>query len=96
MIYVQTDASINPGSSGGPLVDLRGRIVGINTLIFSRAGGYEGLGFAAPSNIVRDRLRADSQERPRPPRRHRRSRSDDHAGARGRARADARLWRHAR
>jgi len=53
MIYVQTDASINPGSSGGPLVDLRGRIVGINTLIFSRAGGYEGVGFAAPSNIVR-------------------------------------------
>jgi serine protease Do len=53
MIYVQTDASINPGSSGGPLVDLRGRLVGINTLIVSRAGGHEGLGFAAPSNIVR-------------------------------------------
>ena len=53
MIYVQTDASINPGSSGGPLVDLRGRIVGINTLILSQAGGSEGLGFSAPSNIVR-------------------------------------------
>jgi serine protease Do len=53
MIYVQTDASINPGSSGGPLVDMSGRIVGINTLIASRAGGNEGLGFAAPSNIVR-------------------------------------------
>jgi serine protease Do len=53
MIYVQTDASINPGSSGGPLVDVRGRIVGINTLIVSQAGGHEGLGFAAPSNIVR-------------------------------------------
>jgi serine protease Do len=53
MVYVQTDASINPGSSGGPLVDLRGRIVGINTLIVSQAGGNEGLGFAAPSNIVR-------------------------------------------
>ena len=53
MIYVQTDASINPGSSGGPLVDLRGRLVGINTLIASRAGGDEGLAFAAPSNIVR-------------------------------------------
>lgn len=53
MVYVQTDASINPGSSGGPLVDLRGRIVGINTLILSQRGGYEGVGFAAPSNIVR-------------------------------------------
>lgn len=53
MIYVQTDASINPGSSGGPLVDVRGRIVGINTLIVSQEGGNEGLSFAAPSNIVR-------------------------------------------
>ncbi len=53
MIYVQTDASINPGSSGGPLVDVSGRIVGINTLILSQNGGYEGIGFAAPSNIAR-------------------------------------------
>jgi serine protease Do len=50
---VQTDASINPGSSGGALVDMSGKLVGINTLIFSQAGGNEGLGFAAPSNIVR-------------------------------------------
>ena len=53
MIYVQTDASINPGSSGGPLVDVRGRLVGINTLIVSQAGGSDGLSFSAPSNIVR-------------------------------------------
>ena len=53
MIYVQTDASINPGSSGGALGDMRGRLVGINTLIVSQTGGNEGLGFAAPSNIVR-------------------------------------------
>jgi serine protease Do len=53
MIYVQTDAPINQGSSGGALVDVRGRLVGINTLILSQAGGNEGLGFAAPSNIVR-------------------------------------------
>jgi serine protease Do len=53
MIYVQTDTAMNPGNSGGPLVDLRGRIVGINTLILSQDGGSEGLGFSAPSNIVR-------------------------------------------
>ena len=54
MIYIQTDASINPGNSGGPLVDTEGRMVGINTLILSQSGGNEGLGFAAPSNIVRN------------------------------------------
>src|SRR4029077_8282588 len=53
MIYVQTDASINQGSSGGPLVDLRGRIVGINTLKVAHGLEVEGLAFAAPSNIVR-------------------------------------------
>ncbi len=53
MIYVQTDAPINPGSSGGPLVNTRGELVGINTLIISQSGGHEGIGFAAPSNIVR-------------------------------------------
>ena len=53
MIYLQTDASINPGSSGGPLIDTGGRIVGINTLIYSPSGGNDGLGFAAPSNIVK-------------------------------------------
>ena len=54
MIYIQTDASINPGNSGGPLVDADGRVVGINTLILTQSGGNEGLGFAAPSNIVRN------------------------------------------
>jgi serine protease Do len=53
MIYVQTDAPINPGSSGGALVDARGRLVGINTLIATQSGGNEGIGFAAPVNIVR-------------------------------------------
>ena len=53
MVYLQTDAPINPGNSGGPLVNVDGQIVGINTLILSQSGGNEGLGFAAPSNIVR-------------------------------------------
>lgn len=52
MIYIQTDAPINPGSSGGPLVNTQGQVIGINTLIFSQSGGNEGIGFAAPSNIV--------------------------------------------
>jgi serine protease Do len=50
--FVQTDAPINPGSSGGALVDLNGRLVGINTFILSQAGGNEGLGFALPASIV--------------------------------------------
>lgn len=54
MIYLQTDAPINPGNSGGPLVDAEGTVVGINTFIISESGGSEGLGFAAPSNIVRN------------------------------------------
>ena len=53
MVYIQTDTPINPGNSGGPLVNADGRVVGINTLIISRSGGSEGIGFAAPSNIVK-------------------------------------------
>ena len=66
MIYVQTDASINPGNSGGALVDLDGRLVGINTLNASRGGGSDGIGFAAPSNIVRtvyEQIRASGRVR---------------------------------
>lgn len=66
MVYLQTDAAINPGSSGGPLVDLQGRLIGINTLIASRSGGSQGIGFAAPSNIVRtvyDQIKATGKVR---------------------------------
>jgi serine protease Do len=62
MVYVQTDAPINPGNSGGPLVDTEGRVVGINTFILSQSGGSEGIGFAIPSNAVRntyDQIRKD-------------------------------------
>jgi serine protease Do len=51
--FIQTDAAINPGNSGGPLVNLEGEVVGINTAIFSRSGGYMGIGFAIPSNMVK-------------------------------------------
>jgi serine protease Do len=54
ILYIQTDASINPGNSGGALVDTRGALVGLNTFIVSRSGGSEGIGFAIPSNIVRN------------------------------------------
>ena len=50
--FVQTDAAINPGNSGGPLVDLNGDVVGINTAIITGGEGYEGVGFALPSNTV--------------------------------------------
>ncbi|MBE1237838.1 Do family serine endopeptidase [Phaeovibrio sulfidiphilus] len=51
--FIQTDASINKGNSGGPLFDERGRVIGINTVIFSPSGGSVGVGFAVPSNIAR-------------------------------------------
>ncbi len=54
MIYIQTDAPINPGNSGGPLIDSEGQVVGINTFIFTQSGGSEGLGFAIPSNVVKN------------------------------------------
>jgi serine protease Do len=66
MIYIQTDATINPGNSGGPLLDTHGNVIGINTLILTQSGGSDGVGFAAPSNIVKNiynQLRASGRVR---------------------------------
>jgi len=50
--FIQTDAAINPGNSGGALIDAEGNLVGINTAIFSRSGGYQGIGFAIPTSMA--------------------------------------------
>jgi serine protease Do len=57
--FIQTDAAINPGNSGGPLLNIRGEAVGINTAIYTRTGGYMGIGFAIPINLavqIKDQL----------------------------------------
>jgi len=51
--FIQTDAAINPGNSGGALVNVRGELVGINTMIYTETGGYQGIGFAVPSGTAR-------------------------------------------
>jgi len=50
--FLQTDAAINPGNSGGPLLNMNGEVIGVNTAIYTQSGGYQGLGFAMPSNTV--------------------------------------------
>lgn len=54
--FIQTDAPINPGNSGGPLLNLRGEVIGINNAILSPSGGFAGIGFAIPSNILKQNL----------------------------------------
>ena len=52
--FIQTDAAINPGNSGGALINVRGELIGINTAIFTRSGGSNGIGFAIPASIATD------------------------------------------
>jgi serine protease Do len=56
--FIQTDAAINPGNSGGPLVDAHGQVVGINTFLISGTGGFSGMGFAIPTQIVKPTIDA--------------------------------------
>ncbi len=60
--FIQTDAAINPGNSGGALLSMDGRLVGINTSIFSKSGGSHGIGFAVPSNMVRAVIHGISED----------------------------------
>src|SRR5438874_1602074 len=60
--FIQTDAAINMGNSGGALVDVEGRLLGINTAIFSRSGGNQGIGFAIPANLTREVMQSLREE----------------------------------
>ena len=88
--FLQTDAAINPGSSGGPLVDLDGRVVGINTAIASKSGDNSGVSFSIPANLVKRIAGAAHRERERDARLPRGA-AGEHARAGGgaAARADA-------
>ena len=70
--FIQTDAAINPGNSGGPLLNMNGEVIGVNTAIFTQSAGYQGIGFAMPSNTVVSGLQRPHQPQPQGhPRLHR-------------------------
>ena len=61
--FIQTDAAVNPGNSGGPLFDATGAVVGINSQIYTNSGGYQGVSFAIPINLAQKGRAADRQDR---------------------------------
>ncbi len=61
MPFIQTDVAINPGNSGGPLFNMRGEVVGINSQIYSRTGGFMGLSFAIPIDVAHGHPEAAAQ-----------------------------------
>ena len=65
--FIQTDAAINPGNSGGPLVNIDGQVVGMNTAILSRSGGYMGIGFAIPINLIKQSVNQVLAKKPAEP-----------------------------
>ena len=80
MPFIQTDVAVNPGNSGGPLFNLNGEVVGINSQIYSQSGGYMGLSFAIPidvANDVREQLVTTGKVHARP---HRREHPADECG----------------
>ena len=73
MPFIQTDVAVNPGNSGGPLFNMKGEVIGINSQIYSHTGGYQGLSFAIPIDVavkVKDQLVQVRQGHARPHRRH--------------------------
>ena len=68
--FIQTDAAVNPGNSGGPLVNIDGEVVGINTVIFSRSGGNQGIGFAVPANQTPQHRHDTHKVQPKQPAEH--------------------------
>ena len=71
--FIQTDVAINPGNSGGPLFNMKGEVIGINSLIYSRTGGYMGLAFAVPIDVAMNAVNAAARQGTRHARPHRRA-----------------------